>query len=230
MLDDDGVITPDESRLRGRLKNSETLGNLESSLEHLSTARSAELSALIREYRCLFNDVPSRTRLIQHDIDVGDAQPICQRIYRVSEEKRQVMEHEIMIICLIITLLNLHLPVGLHPVYLSTKLLKVCTDYRKVNNVTKPDAYPLPQIEDCIDRVGSAHFVSKFDLLKGYWQVPLTPRAREISSFIIPFGLFSYSVMSFGLRNAPAMFQRLMNTLVAGLNGYAVYLDDVVCS
>ncbi len=78
-----------------------------------------------------------------------------------------------------------------------------------------------------MDQVGAAKFVSKLDLLKGYWQVPLTPRAQEITSFITPSGLYSYSVMSFGLRNAPATFQRLMNKVVFGLEGCAVYLDDV---
>lgn len=86
----------------------------------------------------------------------------------------------------------------------------------------------MPRIEDCVDQVGSAKFVSKFDLLKGYWQVPLTTRAQEISSFITPFGLYSYSVMSFGLRNAPATFQRLINKVTVGLEGCAVYLDDIV--
>lgn len=83
-------------------------------------------------------------------------------------------------------------------------------------------------MEDCIDQVCSAKYVSKFDLLKGYWQVPLTKRAREIAAFITPSGLFSYTVMPFGLRNAPATFQRLMNRVVSGLEGCAVYLDDVV--
>ncbi|KAI3372618.1 hypothetical protein L3Q82_023087, partial [Scortum barcoo] len=98
----------------------------------------------------------------------------------------------------------------------------------QVNKVTKADSYPLPRMQDCIDLVGSAKFVSKFDLLKGYWQVPLTARAREISAFTTPFGLFEYTVMSFGLCNAPATFQRLMNLVVSGLDGCAVYLDDVV--
>ncbi len=74
---------------------------------------------------------------------------------------------------------------------------RFCTDYRKVNAITKPDSFPLPRIEDCIDQVGNAKFVNKFDLLKGYWQVPLTERAQEISAFIVPSGLFSYKVMSF---------------------------------
>ena len=91
-----------------------------------------------------------------------------------------------------------------------------------MNAVTKPDSFPLPRMEDCKDAVGSARFVSKFDLLKGYWQVPL------ISAFITPSGLYSYRVMSSGLRNAPATFQRLMHGVVTGLEGIAVYLDDVV--
>ena len=90
--------------------------------------------------------------------------------------------------------------------------------------MTKADSFPLPRIEDCVDRVGSARYVSKFDLLK----VALTPRAQEISAFITPSGLYQYTRMSFGLRYAPSSFQRLMNHVVAGLEGCAVYLDDVV--
>ena len=105
---------------------------------------------------------------------------------------------------------------------------RFCTDYRKVNMVTKPDSFPLPRIEDCVDRVGATKYVTKCDLLKGYYQIPLTPRAQEISAFVTPSGLYSYNVMSFGLRNAPSSFQRLMNYVISGLEGCAVYLDDVV--
>ncbi len=86
--------------------------------------------------------------------------------------------------------------------------VRFCTDFRKVNSVTKPDCFPLPHGEDCVDRVGSAKFVS-------YWQVPLSKRAQDISSFVTPSGLYSNKVMSFGLRNAPATFQRLMNRVIS---------------
>ncbi len=76
-----------------------------------------------------------------------------------------------------------------------------------------------PQMEDCIDQVGSAKFVSKFDLLKGYWQVPLSERAQEVAAFVTFTGLYSYMVMPFGLRNAPAAFQRLMNRVAGDLEG-----------
>lgn len=95
--------------------------------------------------------------------------------------------------------------------------MRFCTDYRKLNAITKPDSFSLPRIEDCVDQVGTTKYLSKFDLLKGYWQVALTDRAREIAAFITPDGVYSYNVLSFGLRSAPATFQRLMNRVVAGL-------------
>lgn len=64
---------------------------------------------------------------------------------------------------------------------------RFCTDFRKVNSVTVPDAYPLPHIDDCIDEIGSATFVTKLDMLKGYWQVPLTPHASELLLHLISF-------------------------------------------
>lgn len=75
-----------------------------------------------------------------------------------------------------------------------------CTDLRKVNNATKPNSLPLPCMEDYVNQVGCAKFVSKFDLLKGNWQVPLTPRARKMAASITPNGFYSYAVMLFGLQ------------------------------
>lgn len=106
--------------------------------------------------------------------------------------------------------------------------MRFCTDFRRVNAVTKPDSYPLPRIDDCVDRLGSAVFVSKIDLLKGYWQVPLTLRAKEISAFVTPDHFLQYTAMAFGLRNAPATFQRLINGVLDGVPNCEAYLDDLV--
>ena len=105
---------------------------------------------------------------------------------------------------------------------------RFCTDFRKVNSLTKPDSYPLPRIEDCIDRVGNSKYVSKFNLLKGYWQVPLTEKAKEIFAFVTPDVLFQYRVMPFGMRNAPATFQQLINGVIADVPGCEAYIDDVI--
>lgn len=106
--------------------------------------------------------------------------------------------------------------------------IRFCIDYRKVNQVTRTDAFPIPRLEDCIDRIGRAKFVSKLDLLKGYWQVPLTPRAQQVSAFVTPGGLYECLVLPFGMKNAPASFQRAMNTVTAGLNNVVTYIDDLV--
>ena len=105
---------------------------------------------------------------------------------------------------------------------------RFCIDYRKVNAVTVPDSHPIPRIEDCIDRVGRAKYVTKIDLLKGYWQVPLSDRAKEIAAFVTPDGIYQPTMMSFGLRNAPASFQRLMNRVIAGLDNTVAYIDDIL--
>ena len=97
-----------------------------------------------------------------------------------------------------------------------------------MNAVTKTDSYPIPRIDDCIDKTGPAKFVSKFDLLKGYWQVPLTERAKWVSAFVTPKGLYQYKVMPFGMKNAPATFQRLVNQLIGDLEGCGGYIDDII--
>ncbi|XDV32819.1 hypothetical protein PO909_003528 [Leuciscus waleckii] len=108
------------------------------------------------------------------------------------------------------------------------RAMAFCTDYRKVNSVTVPDCFPLPRMEDSVDNLGSARYVSKLDLLKGYWQVPLTARASDISAFVTPDNFLQYSVMAFGMRNAPATFQRLINIVLAGVPKCNAYLDDLV--
>ena len=105
---------------------------------------------------------------------------------------------------------------------------RMCTDYPKVNSVTKTDSFPIPRIDDCIDKVGYSKYVTKFDLLKGFWKVPLTDRAKEVSAFATPNGLYQYKVMPFGMKNSPATFQRLVNNVICGLDGCDAYIDDVI--
>ena len=117
------------------------------------------------------------------------------------------------------------------PVVLSPKAdgtQRMCFDYRKVNTVTLTDSFPIPRLEDCIDRVGKSRYVTKIDLLKGYWQVPLTDRAKEISAFVVQDALFSCKVMPFGMKNLAATFQCLMNKVLAGLTNCKAYIDDVI--
>ena len=91
------------------------------------------------------------------------------------------------------------------------------------------DSFPIPQIDDdCIDKIGQVKFVSKLDLLKGYWQVLFTERAKYLSAFVTPVGLYQYNVMPFGMKYTPATFQRLINQLTQDLEGCKGYIDYIV--
>jgi hypothetical protein len=105
----------------------------------------------------------------------------------------------------------------------SDNTMRFCTDFRKVNAITKDDCYPIPRIDDCIDRIGKAKWMCKLDLLKGYWQIKLTDRAREISGFVTPDGHWEYLVMPFGMKNSAATFQRMINTVIQDIIGCEAY-------
>ncbi|XP_073804400.1 uncharacterized protein [Danio rerio] len=214
----------------GRLTNSVILNDLDSHLSYLSSDQKSDIVELLENHRSLFSDIPSQTTVLTHDIDVGDARPVKQHPYRLNPKKRDLMKAEVEY------LRQNHFASPSLSAWSSPCLLvpksdlsvRFCTDYRKVNAVTKPDSFPLPRMEDCIDRVGPARFVTKLDLLKGYWQIPLTSRASEISAFVTPDDFMQYSVMAFGMRNAPSTFQRLMRIVLSGVEKCEAYLDDIV--
>ena len=108
--------------------------------------------------------------------------------------------------------------------------IRLCVDYRKLNAVTRKDAFPLPRIDESLDAIGGASLFSTLDLASGYHQVAMQEDDREKTAFITPFGLWEFTRMPFGLCGAPATFQRLMqfsmNDLV--LRILLVYLDDVL--
>ncbi|GFU92310.1 retrovirus-related Pol polyprotein from transposon 412 [Trichonephila clavipes] len=107
---------------------------------------------------------------------------------------------------------------------------RFCVDYRKLNDVTKKDSYPLPRIDDTLDTLSGHKWFSTLDLKSGYWQVEIHPEDREKTAFTSGQGLWQFKVMPFGLCNAPATFERLMETVLKGLTFEAclIYLDDVI--
>ena len=105
--------------------------------------------------------------------------------------------------------------------------LRLCVDYRALNEVTIPDKYVLPRIDDIISSIRGNVF-SSLDLKEGFWQVPVHPDTRPLTAMATPWGLYEYCRMPFGLKNAPPTFQRLMNEVLRGLDKVRVYLDDIV--
>ena len=107
---------------------------------------------------------------------------------------------------------------------------RFCVDFRRLNDMTKKDSYPLPHIEDTFDALAGSGYFCALDLASGYWQVEMEPEDREKTAFTTKQGLFQFKVMPFGLCNAPATFERLMEVILRGYlwKRCMVYIDDVI--
>ena len=212
-----------------KLQNSDVLTNHDSKLAHLHSYQRDELKLLLSEYARLFPDNPTRTSMVYHDVDVGESKPIKQYPCRLNPVKMKHFHRELQYM-----LENDIVEPSKSP-WSSPSILvpkpdgsyRFCTDYRKVNSLTKSDSHPIPRIDDCIDKIGQSKFITKIYLLKGYWQIPLSDNAKEICAFVTSGGLYQYKVMPFGLKNVPATSE-VMNIIIFGLKGVSVYIDDVI--
>ena len=108
--------------------------------------------------------------------------------------------------------------------------LRFCVDYRKLNAATIRDSYPIPRMDECIDSLGEATVFTTLDCNSGYWQIPLAEEDKNKTTFTSHMGLFRYTRMPFGLKNAPATFQRAVDIILSRVKWqYAlVYIDDVI--
>lgn len=208
-----------------KLNNSAVLGNLDAKFAHLPSKEGQSLKTILSEYRDLFSDAPRCTNATVHDVELKEDNLIRQHPYRLSLRKLAVLKEEIdyMLDHGIIEPSQSKWASSCMLVDKPDGTVRFCTDYRKVNALTKADSYPIP-----IDKIGRAKYITKCDLLKGYWAVPLTERAKQISAFVTPEGTYQYRVMPFGMRNSQATFVRLMNACLAGIANVDTYIDDIV--
>ena len=117
---------------------------------------------------------------------------------------------------------------GLHMVAKKDGTSRPCGDYRRLNERTVGDAYPIPHLHDLAANLSGCKFFSKIDLVKGYHQVPVRAEDVPKTAIATPFGLFEFLRMPFGLKNAAQMFQRLMDNVTAQLPGVFAYIDDML--
>ncbi|XP_078472915.1 LOW QUALITY PROTEIN: uncharacterized protein LOC144734543 [Lampetra planeri] len=193
------------------------------------------LRELLREYADVFSEHDSdvgRTDLVKQQIDTGAARPIKLPAYRVGAPERAQIKEAVGDM-LRDNIIQPSASPWSAPVVLVTKKdgsTRFCVDYRKLNAVTLGDAFPIPRIDDTFDSLAGARYFSTLDLASGYWQVEMTEEDRPKTAFTTPMGLFEFRVLPFGLTNAPATFQRLMELVMRGLQWEQclIYLDDVI--
>ena len=173
-----------------------------------------------------------RTNIIKHTIVTEGNKPIRKHWYRTSKSERDFIEKELVRL-LEEGLIEKATGPWAAPVVLVRKKngkIRLCVDYRDLNSITIKDAYPLPRIDDMLDSFGKAKWFTSLDLASGYWQVEMDEKDRPKTAFITQFGTYQFKVMPFGLCNALATFQRLMDEVFRGLlwKFVMVYLDDVI--
>ncbi|GFV95847.1 retrovirus-related Pol polyprotein from transposon 297 [Trichonephila clavipes] len=191
-----------------------------------------DLMVLLNESKVVFRLGGEPTPFVKHFINTGDHPPVSTAPYRLSPNKKEHLRKEIDNLLADNIIEKCESPYAA-PVVLVPKsngTVRLCIDYRKLNAITIPDKYPLPLMDVLLHDAKSTAFMSILDLKSGYHQVEVNPADQDKTALVCPFGTFRYKIMPFGLRNAPATFQRLMDQFRNGLPNVniLVYLDDIV--
>lgn len=203
--------------------------------EGLDDNQQAQLKILLRRWSHVFaanEEDFGRTAVVTHQIPTGAAPPIRER-YRPIPPKLYTELRALLQGMLDSGVVKESASPWAAPVVLAKKKdgsWRFCVDYRKLNAVTHKDSFPLPRIEESLTSLSKSEWYSTLDLASGYWQVEVAPEDQEKTAFATPFGLYQFERMPFGLCNAPATFQRLMQRcLGAQVYDYLlIYLDDVI--
>lgn len=206
-------------------------GNKEEVDAYLSTEQKEELQSLLQEFKEVFNDTPGSTNQAFHSIPTVTTQPITQQPYRIPSKWKESLEEEVRQLLTLGVIRPSKSPWAAPVVCVQKKdkTLRMCIDYRRLNSVTKDDLYPLPRIEELLETVSGASYISTIDLAKGYYQIPVAPEDQEKTAFVTPTGKYEFMRMPFGLKGAPSTFQRTMDNILRPHKKFtSSFIDDIV--
>lgn len=193
-----------------------------------------KLQHLVNTYRHYFATNTrelGESRSTTMKIELSNNQPFTYRPYRMSPAEKNVAKEMVQEL-LESGIVRESISPFSSPILLVNKKdgkYRMCVDYRKLNNATIKDRYPLPRIDDQIDKLQGAMCFTTLDMISGYHQIPIDENSKHYTAFVTPDGHYEYNKVPFGLCNAPSVFQRMMNRLLAPHDGLAtVYLDDIL--
>ncbi|KAJ1115156.1 hypothetical protein NDU88_003382 [Pleurodeles waltl] len=201
----------------------------------LSEEQKEDCRNLLGHFSDLFSLTPGKTTWCEQTIDTGDSLPVKSKIYRQPDHVRDCIKSEVQKMLDLVVIEYSDNPWA-SPVVLVPKTnsqngkreTRFCVDYRGLNTVTKMDAHLIPMADELIDTLASAKYLSTFDLTTGYWQIKLSEDAKPKTAFSTIGSHYQFTVMTFGLKNAPDTFQRLVNTVLQGLEAFSEsYPDDI---
>lgn len=199
----------------------------------ISLEDKVKLRELLLEYGDLWvGDPRGTTDVLQHHITLTSKYPIREKPRRFSPEQLQAIDAEVEKMLASGVIRPSCSPYAFEPhlVLKKTNDWRFCVDFRRLNEVTQADGWPMPRIQDLVRSVRNSSYFVGLDLRSGYWQIPMHPASIPCTAFRTRSGLYEFQVLPFGLKTAPATFTRLMDTVVGDLfwRGVCVYLDDVL--
>lgn len=219
--------------IRGQGTRSESTLNL--APEQLGPERPQDIEAVLQEYANIFHEdrMQPTTKTVTHKIVLAENRHIRLRPYRYSPKKVQIIREEVSKMLETGVIRESTSPYCSPIVIIEKKSgePRFCVDYRRLNKATVSEYAGLPPITDMIRSLGQAKYFTVLDLKSGYWQIPMDEQSKAYTAFSTPDGgQFEFNVMPFGLKNAPATFQKMMTHVLAGYIGQftMAYLDDVV--
>ena len=183
------------------------------------------------EFPRVFSDIPGRTGVCKLTIPTAGVRPVASPPYRIPDHLVDSVRGEILKLQEQGIVVASTSPWGspVVPVPKKDGSVRICIDYRKLNEVTESDPFYMVTMEEIIARVGGSKVISKLDLAKGFYQIEVDVESRQKTAFITPFGKFEFLRMPFGLKNAPAIFQRTMEAVLIDCYEFsAPYIDDIV--
>ncbi|GFV28676.1 retrovirus-related Pol polyprotein from transposon 297 [Trichonephila clavipes] len=200
--------------------------------QELLGSQRAELDSLLRNHHSIFEVGGEATPFIEHSINTENNPPISVPPYRMNPARKELLKKELDSLLQQGIIEECESPYA-SPVVLIPKpndSMRLCIDYRKLNAQTVPDSYPLPRMDDLLNEAKATPYISTIDLRSGYHQVQVAAEDQDKTAFTCTFGIYKFTRMPFGLRNAPATFQRLIDKFRSGLNNVLAlsYLDDII--
>lgn len=188
-----------------------------------------QLTDLLQQYSDVLSDKPGYTTLAKHDIKLTTDEPVRAKPYPLPFAMRETIKDEV------IKMLEIGVIEPSDSEYCSNVVIvkkpdntnRFCIDFRPLNMVTVFDCEPIPNMDEIFVKLSNCKYISRLDLTKGYWQLPLTDSAKPKTAFQTPLGLFHFKTMPFGLVCASASFSRLMRKLLFGMSDIDNFIDDI---
>lgn len=205
---------------------------------HMNEEEKLKIISLVQQFPEIIkreNDPLSSTNLLKHTINTKDDLPVYTKNYRYPQIYREDIEFEIDKLLKNKIIQHSNSPYN-SPIWVVPKKpdasgkrkIRMVLDYRKLNDKTIDDKFPLPNIEDLFGKIGRATYFSAIDLASGFHQIQMDPQSVPKTAFSTEHGHYEFLRMPFGLKNAPPTFQRAMNIIFSRMTNVLVYMDDII--